>query len=163
MYSYDTSYEPMCNVSIVTGASRYMNINTGRSFIIVINEALYYGKKLGHYLINPNQLQSYMTMFWDKPFDFNREICVENEDGYTIDLIVNGENIGFDSTSPTDHEFQSLPHAHLTSKFQWNPKTVHHEEVRAKIFETKYIACQCKELGYTEKGDYQYQDPNTDE
>ena len=56
MYSYDTSCEPMCNVSIVTGKSRYTDRDTGRFFIIVINEALYYGKKLGHSLVNPNQL-----------------------------------------------------------------------------------------------------------
>ena len=36
VYSYDTSYEPMYNFPIVTGASKYTNINVGRSFIIVI-------------------------------------------------------------------------------------------------------------------------------
>ena len=55
VYPYDTSYEPMYNVPIVTGALTYTDRNTGISFIIVINEALYYGKKLGHYLINTNQ------------------------------------------------------------------------------------------------------------
>ena len=46
VYQYDTSYETMCNVSIIIGASTYTDINKGRYFIIVINEALYYGKKL---------------------------------------------------------------------------------------------------------------------
>ena len=68
----------MYNFPIVTGASTYTDRNTGRSFIIVINEALYYGKKLGHSLIIPNQLRSYVTMVWDKPFDSNRELCIEN-------------------------------------------------------------------------------------
>ena len=67
----------MYNVPIVTGASTYTERNTGRSFIIVINETLYYDKKLGHSLINPNQFRSYMTMFWDKPFDSNIELCIE--------------------------------------------------------------------------------------
>ena len=57
VYPYDTSYEPMNTVPIVTSALTYTDINTGRSFILVINEALYYGKKLGHSLINTNQLQ----------------------------------------------------------------------------------------------------------
>ena len=65
VYPYDTSYEPMYNSPIVTGASTYTNINTWRLFIIVINEALYYGRKLGLSLINPSQLQSYGTMVWD--------------------------------------------------------------------------------------------------
>ena len=55
IYPHDTSYEPMCNVTIVTGASMYTDINTGRLFIIFMNEEFYYGKKLGHSLINPNQ------------------------------------------------------------------------------------------------------------
>ena len=49
VYPCDTYYEPMYNVPIVTGASTYKNRNIGRLFIIVINEALYYGKKLDHY------------------------------------------------------------------------------------------------------------------
>ena len=65
MYSYDNLYEPMYNVPIVNGASTYTDKNTGRLFIIVINEALYYGKKLGYSLINPNQLQLYITMVRD--------------------------------------------------------------------------------------------------
>ena len=79
----------MYNVPIVTGASTYMDRTIGRSFIIVINETLYYGKKLGHSLINPNQLKSCGTMVWDNPFDSNREICVETEDVDIIDLIYN--------------------------------------------------------------------------
>ena len=39
VFPYDTYYEPMYNVPIVTGASKYMNRNTGKLFIIVINEA----------------------------------------------------------------------------------------------------------------------------
>ena len=56
VYPYDTLYESMCNVPIVTGASTYTDINTGRLLITVINKVLYYGKKLGHFMINPNQL-----------------------------------------------------------------------------------------------------------
>ena len=108
----------MYNVPIVTGASTYVNRNTGRSFIIGMNEAFYYGKKLGHSLIILNRFRSYGTMVWDDPFDSNRELCVENEDGGTIDIIENGTNIGFDSRAPTGHELKSKPHVHLTSKFQ---------------------------------------------
>ena len=88
VYPYNTPYEPMYNVPIVIGASTYMNRNTEIQFKIVINEAFYYGNKIGHSLINPNQLQSYGTIVWDNPFDSNIEICVETEDGDTIDLIV---------------------------------------------------------------------------
>ena len=96
VYPYDTSYKPMYNVSIVPYASTYTHRNIGRSFIIVINDALYYGKKLGNSMINPNQFRSYGTMVWDNPFYSNRELCAETEYGDTIDLTENGTNIGFD-------------------------------------------------------------------
>ena len=104
VYPYNNSYEPIYNVLIVTSASTYTNINTGRSFIIFIHESLYYIKKLGRYLINTNQLRSYGIMVWDNPFDSNRELCVETEDGNTIGLIENGTRIGFYSIAPTEHE-----------------------------------------------------------
>ena len=104
VYPYDTYYEPMYNVPIVTGASKYMNRNTGKLFIIVINEAFYYGEKIGQSLINPNQLQSYGTMVWDKKIDLNRELCVETENVNTIDIIANGTNVGFNSRALTEHE-----------------------------------------------------------
>ena len=62
----------MCNVPIVTGASTYTDRNTGGSFIIFINKAFYYGEKLGHSMINHNQLRSYRTIVLYNLFDSNR-------------------------------------------------------------------------------------------
>ena len=101
---------------MVTWVSTYMDRSTGRLFIIVLNKALCYSKKLGHSLINPNQLRSYGTMVWDKPFDSKRLLCVETGDGDTIYILANGIKVGFDSRAPTDHKLKSLPHVHLTSK-----------------------------------------------
>ena len=57
VYPYNTLYETMYHVPIFTGASTYKQRNTGRLFLIVINEALYYGKKLCYSMINPNKLK----------------------------------------------------------------------------------------------------------
>ena len=111
-----------------------MDRNTGRLFIIVLNKALCYSKKLGHSLINPNQLRSYGTMVWDKPFDSTRQLFVETENGNTIYILADGIKVGLDSRAPTDHKLQSLPHVHLTSKIQWNPETVQLGEVRYNSF-----------------------------
>ena len=64
-----------------------------------------------------------------------------------------------DSRAPTEHELQSLPNVHLTSKFQYKPETVHLGEVIANAFKENYKACRCKYLGDTKKGIYQYQYP----
>ena len=106
----------MFNVTIVSSASTYTDRNTRIMFIILIKEALFYDKKLGHSLVNPNQLRSYGTLFLDKQFNSSRELCIITEDEDIIGLIANGTNIEFDSIAPTDHWLQLLHHVHLISK-----------------------------------------------
>ena len=55
VYPYDSSYSPIQNVPIVTGATAWSD-STGATFILIIHEALYYGMKLDHSLINLNQI-----------------------------------------------------------------------------------------------------------
>ena len=54
VYAYDKEVAPFDNVPIVSGATAWDGIVTGQTYIIIINEALYYGTKLDHLLINPN-------------------------------------------------------------------------------------------------------------
>ena len=54
MYPYDKAYKPITNVPSVEGATAYDNLITHATFILVFYEALFYGKKLDHILINPN-------------------------------------------------------------------------------------------------------------
>ena len=77
---------------------------------MVINEELYYGKKLDHSLINPNQLRCYKTMVWDNPFDPYRELCIKTGDGNTIDLTPDSTNIVFISYVPMYEDIRTLPH-----------------------------------------------------
>ena len=65
VYPYNDAYEPMTSVPIVTGATTYHHPN-GQSYILVINEALFYGTKLKHTLLNPNQIRHHGHGFWDK-------------------------------------------------------------------------------------------------
>ena len=55
VYPYNDSYEPIKDVPIVTGASTYTDTQ-GVTYILLINEALYYGDKMDHSLLNSNQI-----------------------------------------------------------------------------------------------------------
>jgi len=59
VYAYDTSIRLLQNVPIVTGATAYDCPTTGKTFILVFHEALYYGMSLDHSLINPNQVRHF--------------------------------------------------------------------------------------------------------
>ena len=54
MYPYDSSYEPISDVPIVSGATAYDDPDTGLTWLLIINNGLYYGNKIDDTLINPN-------------------------------------------------------------------------------------------------------------
>ena len=80
---------------IVSGATTVTDSITGNSFIMVINGALYCGKKLNNSLINPNKLRCYEKMVRDNPFDLYRYLFIETGNGNTIYLRPDGTKIGF--------------------------------------------------------------------
>ena len=69
VFPYDKSYNPIQNVPIVTGATAWDDPTSGETFILVFHEALYYGAKLPHSLINPNQICHQGNGYWDNPYD----------------------------------------------------------------------------------------------
>ena len=77
VYFYDKSYTPATNVSIVTGATAYDNPTSGKIFILLFNEALFYGNKMYHSIFNPNQMRKFGTPMWDNPFDHERPFSIQ--------------------------------------------------------------------------------------
>jgi hypothetical protein len=78
VYAYNKLYKPLEGVPIVAGATACDDTATGMTYILVFNEALYYGSKLDHTLINPNQVRNYgIAGFWDNPFDKERGLLID--------------------------------------------------------------------------------------
>ena len=126
VYPYNDAYKPMTSVPIVTGATTYHHPN-GQSYILVINEALFYGTKLKHTLLNPNQIRHYGHGFWDNPYDKEQKLGIEAYDGnieLNIPMAYAGTKLSFTSTAPTNFELNTLPHVELTSSEQWDPENV---------------------------------------
>ena len=67
VYAYDKSIKPIENIPIVTGATAYDDSRTGQTYILIFNESLYYGPKLDHSLINPNQIRNYGILVKKNP------------------------------------------------------------------------------------------------
>ena len=108
----------------MSGATTYHHPN-GESYIIIINEALYYGSKLDHLLINPNQVRHNCVGFWDNPYDHRQELYIEVYDkGVTLPIQFNGTKLIFESSVPTEEELNMLPQLVLTSGNPWNPGQV---------------------------------------
>ena len=55
VYPYSQEYQAIKDIPIVRGATAVQDQETGETIIIIVNEGLWYGDKLDHSLINPNQ------------------------------------------------------------------------------------------------------------
>ena len=68
-------------VSIVSGATAWDDPVTRQTYILVINEGLFYGNKMDHSLINPNQIRAYGIPLSDNAYDTsqNGELSVVME------------------------------------------------------------------------------------
>ena len=105
VYAYDISYAPATNVPIGTGATAYDYPVSGMTYILIFNEALYYGEKMDHSLFNPNQICMYGIPVWDNPFDRDRPFSIQASDEVEIPLSSKGTKIYFKSRSPTERGF----------------------------------------------------------
>ncbi len=88
---------PIENVPIVSAATAYDDPATGDTFILAFHEALYYGTKLDHSLISPNQVQAYGIPFWDNPFDPDRGLSIDADASLCIPLQPAGTKLQFRS------------------------------------------------------------------
>lgn len=138
VYAYDKSIKPIEGVPIVNGATAWDDPITGQTLILVINEALYYGTKLEHTLINPNQVRSFGIDFWDNPFDKERGLIIDIDDTTKIPMQTNGTKIFFNTRAPTLDELRDCAKVHLTSKQEWNPTEVSMKQTTSIKAITKY-------------------------
>jgi hypothetical protein len=109
MYAYDKSYKPLEGVPIVTGATVHDDRTNGLTYILLFNEALYYGTRLDHSLINPNQIRSYGVDVWDNPFDRERGLLVDVNEELKIPMYSSGTKVQFNTRTPTEEELKDCP------------------------------------------------------
>ena len=76
VFAYDQAL-PSTTVPIVSGATAYTSPENGTTYILVVNEGLYYGTRLDHSLFNPNQVRSYGVPLWDNPFDETKDVGID--------------------------------------------------------------------------------------
>ena len=94
-----SAYQPERNIPIVSAATAFTCQDTGQTFILVINEALWFGDRLAHSLINLNQVRFRGITVNDNPFDPRNPISIKT-DNVDIPLHLLGTTIFLNQQHP---------------------------------------------------------------
>jgi hypothetical protein len=123
------------SVPIVTAAIAYDDEITAKTYILIVHQALYFGDKLEHNLLNPFQCQlnginiKECPRILDPTASDDSHSILFPKDELKIPLLLNGIVSYFPSRRPTKEEFERCPHIELTSNEpEWNP----HDEIYSK-------------------------------
>ena len=92
---YDKSIKPIEDVPIVNGATAWDDPVLNQTYIIIVNEDLYYGTKIDHYSLNPNQIRHYGLNFWDNSYDKERGLNIKLDDSVEVTMRTKGTKIYF--------------------------------------------------------------------
>ena len=121
---FHDDFVPVPDVPIAIVATTWSDPLTGRGYILIIHEALYFGSSMNHSLINPNQLRHYGVIMHDNPYerDPSRVMGIEIDDNDRLPFYSQGSTVFFNTKYPDDDEMDLYPHVVLTSNIPWDPQ-----------------------------------------
>jgi hypothetical protein len=115
------SYEPIKEVMVARCGTVWTSPDTGREYLLVGDQMLWFGNQMKHSLINPNQIREYGLPVYDDPFSKSLFGIDGNET--FIPFNTTGTIVHFDTRVPTDWETRNLPIVMLTGE-EWDPVNV---------------------------------------
>ena len=121
---YSKEYDPITNVPIATAATAWDDPTTGLTYCLVLHECLFFGDRLKHSLLNPNQLRCHGIRVDDTPRQFDPRslhAIVAMSPPLTIPLALCGVISGFPCRKPTQAEWDDCARIELTSDLEWQP------------------------------------------
>mmetsp|Transcript_38822 Transcript_38822/g.82849 ORF Transcript_38822/g.82849 Transcript_38822/m.82849 type:complete len:728 (-) Transcript_38822:475-2658(-) len=122
--------ETISDVPVATCATVWQH-HSGRRFLLIFHETLYFGDSMDHSLINPNQMRDFGIDVWDNSYDKERDFGIVADD-ILIPFETEGSTIFFETFLPTQDDLEKLPQIVLTSEEEWDPLTVNMQRKPSK-------------------------------
>jgi hypothetical protein len=138
---FHPDYHPIRDVPIVQAAAAYTCPETGQTYILIINQALYMGESLAVSYLNPNQLRHNGVIVDDIPKHLAPDPNKATHSLYfpqhdlRIPLQLKGVISRLPIHYPSSHELETYPWIELTSAEDWDPHSDDFAEREAKIEE----------------------------
>ena len=138
VHPYSTEYKPL-EAIIGTAATLWDDPTDGQPYILIVNQALFFGSKVKTSLLNPNQLRANGLRVDDIPRQFEKTsthaIHFPDSD-VVIPMSLRGVMSGFESRKPTMQEVDQYPHLELTADTVWVPSSAEFSERERAIAAT---------------------------
>jgi hypothetical protein len=127
---FSNDYQPREEIPIVKAAFAYDDPTTGETFVLIFGQALYFGSKINHVLLNPNQIRANGIEVDDVP----RFLALKHrnsthsiyfpEEKVRIPLDLDGCISFFNLRTPTCHEINNCTTLVVTSHdIEWDPRS----------------------------------------
>jgi hypothetical protein len=140
-------YAPLEDVPVASVATAYDNPVDGSTIVLVINEALYFGDRMSHSLLCPNQLRDFGIIVNDTPSCYDRSssfsIVLPDSD-IEMPLLMRGVISYIETRKPTEEELLKCERYELTSATPWDPYLTPDDEMgqHTAIREVQAIAVE---------------------
>lgn len=120
---YNPSGPVASNLRTVSAALAYDDAMSGQTVILIVNQAIYI-PDLNHNLLGTMQLclndvkvNDVPRFLTDRPDQHTHSLVIPTaDDPYVIPLTLKGVASSFPTRKPTEDEYETLPHLHLTHK-----------------------------------------------
>jgi len=96
-------------------------MDSGETIILEFGQGLWFGDRVNHSLINPNQCRSYGISVCDDPTDQNRDIGMDLPENYFLPFRMRGTTCYFESRSPDIDELESCRTFQVSDANHWDP------------------------------------------
>ena len=117
-------YQPLPDIPIATVATAWDNPVNGDTILLIVNEALYFGDRLKHSLLCPNQLRHFGLQVNDVPKEFvsgSSHSIIIPDHGLEIPLELSGVISYIPTRLPTQEELSQCLQVEITSPSPWLP------------------------------------------
>jgi hypothetical protein len=121
----DSEFQALEDVPIATVATAFDCAVTGKTHVLIFSEAHYFGDRIKHSLLCPNQLRANGLTVHDCPRQYDptsTHSIVVPESDLQISLTLRGVISSFVTRVPSDDELADLSrHVEMTSDAEWEP------------------------------------------
>ena len=123
---FSDDFTPMKDIPIVTAVTAAQCPDTGEVVLLHFPQGLWYGRRMNHSLINPNQLRHFGIAVSNDPTDKNRFFGIDTQQDFRIPFTMSGSIAGWESWCPSDDEMSnpSYRHIQMCDDDAWIPSEV---------------------------------------